>query len=1054
MKAILFFDIKAYLRNYFSYLALAILFAMGLFAGYQFNLSVGEGIYLNSAYTIGFMTGFLSLSIVFIATILGSQLLFKEWDARFEMLLFTTPLRKNNYLLGRLLAYLLLVLSCFTVLYAGFVIAQNSRRGVEIQHGLYVIRYLYAYVLFGIPNTILVGTLLFFIALRTQRKMLLVLGGLLLYILYMVLLVFSNSPFMNASLPQSEWAQQVSALADPFGLSSYFFQARHFNVDQRNNQLVPLTDFLLLNRLLCLAISASMLASVFRLFSFSSGKTQRGFGNKRLINTNQLPVYNEMVIVQPVFAIANRVRAVLSFAKLDIRYVFKTIFLPASALLLLFYSGMEMYAEIEKGIRMPQKYVTSGLMASSIHENFHLLASLLVTYFVHELYWRSRATRFSLVENSTYYSSFKFAGHVLAMGLLILFFSVLMIAEGIVFQFCYEYPLIDYAAYAGVFLFNSLPLWILAILLLLINRVIQQRYVALAASVLFTLCFPSPLSTQFIRQPLLGFLNGYNGAWSDFTGYGVYANSFAQRLLFGASIVIALWVIAVFFLNRKRRMARLLSIVPCVLLAFFSGRQYMIGYIAKDRQLALANAAQYEKQYRKYQLLPSPTITAVKTQVDLYPNERRYTIRGTYTLRNQSQKEITQILLGFPERFKIEKALFSFGHQQCSIKERNTEIVLKKQMLPNDTALLEFTMSYRWWPVNGHDPVNAIMENGSFMRISRYYPSFGYRSGEEVQDQEQRKLFELGPATASRKLETPNENLQDFIQLDMMVSTAAEQTVVGTGELQKQWTQNGRNYFQFKSANIPFRFALASASYKIKSATHRGIPLNIYYHPLHHQNTDALLQHARLALDYCEDNFGAYPFASVSFAEISSFSRGFNATAYPSVIFMNEALAFNANIKADPFNDVINELAGHELAHFWWGNNQLSPDEREGAAFLTESFAMYTEMMLYKKKYGEQKMRERLKIHEQIYESEKGFSPPQALYRVTPENTHISYSRGAMVMVKISEILGEKRLNTILKEFLGKYKYPHRATTLDLLDHLRTNVQQEEYERLKELLTE
>src|SRR5690606_33685277 len=99
--------------------------------------------------------------------------------------------------------------------------------------------------------------------------------------------------------------------------------------------------------------------------------------------------------------------------------------------------------------------------------------------------------------------------------------------------------------------------------------------------------------------------------------------------------------------------------------------------------------------------------------------------------------------------------------------------------------------------------------------------------------------------------------------------------------------------------------------------------------------------------------------------------------------------------------DVINELAGHELSHLWWGNNQISPDDREGATVLTESLAMYTEMMLYKKMYGAEEMKERLKIHQQIYDNEKGLSENQPLYKVTDENIHISYSKGALVMAKL-----------------------------------------------------
>ena len=45
-------------------------------------------------------------------------------------------------------------------------------------------------------------------------------------------------------------------------------------------------------------------------------------------------------------------------------------------------------------------------------------------------------------------------------------------------------------------------------------------------------------------------------------------------------------------------------------------------------------------------------------------------------------------------------------------------------------------------------------------------------------------------------------------------------------------------------------------------------------------------------MDYCEANFGSYPFKTIRFAEISSFTKGFAATAYPATIYMVEDMIF------------------------------------------------------------------------------------------------------------------------------------------------------------------
>ena len=153
---------------------------------------------------------------------------------------------------------------------------------------------------------------------------------------------------------------------------------------------------------------------------------------------------------------------------------------------------------------------------------------------------------------------------------------------------------------------------------------------------------------------------------------------------------------------------------------------------------------------------------------------------------------------------------------------------------------------------------------------------------------------------------------------------------------------------------------------------------------------------------------------------------------------MKEDLAFHCNIKADKKQDVINELAGHEVAHFWWGNNQtINPDDRVGGVMLTETLAMYTELMLLKKMYGKKKAEETLAMHQQLFESEKGFNGDSPLILATPDMTHISYSKGAIVMYRLSELIGEDKVNEALRNFLTKNKYPNpKPISTDFLKEL------------------
>jgi hypothetical protein len=917
----------------------------------------------------------------------------------------------------------------------GFVIGQNLRTGSEIQHYFNFWYYFYPLLIFGGINCFVVCSFLFFISFSTNKKLLVVVGGLFLYVLYMIILVFSNSPFMAGSLPQSLEIQQLSALIDPFGMSSYFFEARTLSAQQKNEIIVSFSGYLLINRIIFLIISNLLLLLTYRLFSFSTFSQNKSKNRNKNQITSVSFTHNseQFTTAKSVFGISAGIKSVLSFAKIDLIYLFKSITIVAVSILLLFFVGMEMYAEIEKGIRLPQKYASSGLMSTTISENFHLFGMLIVIYFINDLYWRSHSSGFSLIEKSTYFSKSKLSGHFISINILLFFLTAILILEGLTFQLVYGYFHIDWNAYLGTILFNTFPLILFSAFMLLINDNIKNRFVALGVSVLAGLSFAGPVSKKIISYPLLRIFSDYKGVYSDFNGYGIYVAAFAERLLFGLGLILFLRLINEFIKTKKWNIKQIIFTIIILSIGIFTGNLFMKSYIPQNEDEKIAQSVQYEKKFKHYENLAQPTITDVITEIQLYPSDNSYKINGTYKLVNQTDKPINKILINFHHDLKIESAIFNTNSESKKIDQEVTEIPLHKPLQPGETANLDFKISYHWSAVNGHDSFNSIIENGSFMRISRYFPTFGYQANNEIEDEEKRAEFKLGKQSELKKLEAPEVFKKDFINLDMTVSTEKNQTAVGTGDLVQHYIKNNRKYFRYKAENIPFRFAVSSAKYQTKTTVYKGITINILYHEKHSENVNHLIENAKLTLDYCTQNFGKYPFKTVNFAEVSSFTKGFAATAYPSSIFMTEDMLFHANIHADKNQDVINELAGHELSHLWWGNSGIDPDDREGAVMLTETLAMYTEMMLYKKMHGKEKMMERIKVHQQIFDNEKGLSENQPLYKVTGENTHISYSKGAIIMVKLSELIGEDKVNTALRSFLLHNQYPKKPTSLDLL---------------------
>lgn len=1035
MGTIFFNDIRMTLQQKAAYGAMVVYLAIGFWVGYKFNISVGDNLAVNAPYSVGFMVGLMSLTIIFMATVLAFSALFKESDANFGLIVFSTPIRKRGFALMRFCSFFVLTLLGFLLLIVAYVIGLHAQSSSQMNTGFHLWHYLYPFALFGVTNTLLVCSILFFVAQKFQNKLLVAVTGLLLYIVYMVSMVFTNAPFMAQSLPQSLMAQQISSLVDIFGLSAYFFEAKDLTVAQRNLGVVPFSNFLLINRLGISLLSFGMLYWGVRALSFLP--IYKGKVEKKTIPLQMEHAHIPFMVTPTWFHPNTKWRAIASFIKIDMVYLFKSIALVAVSALLLFYVGMEMYGDIDMGIRMPQLYASSGLLAQTINSNFYFIGALVMVYFVNDIYWRSNASGFSIIQDTTYYAKEKWLGHMGSIVMLVGYLTGLMIFEALVFQVLFHYSVVDWQAYFGVVAFNTFPLLLLSFFLLLVNSISQKKSIALGISILVFLALATPISKSIITNPLLRFLSGYSGPYSDFLGYGPYLHSFLWRLVFGFALVIAFFITYRWLRSQERKAIKLLGVLACMLLGIISGLRFLDGYEKKDKDSELTERANYEKTYRSYQISPQPTISDVIAHIDLFPESQAYRIKGSYVIKNKQTRTIDSILLNVPKDFELVSLVYQHRNERHEIGTHISEIHLKEGMSPQDSATLAFELKYRWKPINGHESFNAILKNGSFLRISRFFPMFGYDAGREISDVEFRKTQGLGEATPLTPLEAKKIKVDDFIDLSMKISTSDDQIAIGTGELRKQWNSEGRNYFEYRAESIPFRFAVASATYASQEVDHDGIAIRVLYNPLHDHNVDHLIANTRLALSYCIQNFGPYPFRSVTFAEVSAFTKGFAGTAYPGVIFMTENMTFNANITTEQNQDVVNELAGHEVAHFWWGTNQIDPDYREGHAMLTESLAMYTEMMLYKQMHGKAKMMERVAIHQQIYDAEKGFYKESSLLKVNTENLYMAYSKGAVVFVELSELIGEQQLNLALKKFLKKYGHPNtKPISTDLLHEI------------------
>jgi ABC-2 type transport system permease protein len=1020
-----------------------------VFAVLGFLMGHGNGIlfpnvYINSPYSISYLTGLLSLVIVLPITIIVAQSILRETDAKFDALIYATSVSKFNYLASRFLALaaipaLILIASTF-----GIFCGHLTNTLPADKTGEYLlINYLWPFLVLGIPNILLCVSILCSVAWITKNKLVIYISGLLIYILYFLASIFSNSPLIAGSTPVSNETMSIFSKVDPFGMAAYFEQTRFFTSLQRNTEQLQLRDNFLLNRLIWLVFSIGLISYSYFRFSF------RKINQRNKLAKIEVHHHDGAISYYPVATevgtLKQNLQALKSFITIEISSILKGIPFKIVIILWMALFGIELSNEIKGDIRIGENFADTGLIINTIAQLLPTFALLVTLFYSSELLWRSKAVKFDSVEKATPTNGLiVLASKFISLAFIPFFLIALSELIGLAFQIFNQPATIDLKLYFLLFYSIGIPLLCCIALAILIQSLFKGKYSGLLVASIILLISSTAVGKMIgIDHQLLRFGSPLEVEYFDMNGFGAYLMAFNWYNCYYAAGIFFLYIIFSFKnFQDKKFYFKVASVSAIVWLAFG-------GYIFYQTNIRYENLTSketnnrkqaYEEKYKKYENLISPIVTAVKMNVDLFPSENRYEVSGSYVLANHSSKPIDSVLLYTHPLTKL-KNIHIPNTERTTNDEVNhhTWYIFKQPLKPGDSISMDFKFSSGWSAFRGHTPFNSIIDNGSFMRISNYFPSFGYKNENEIGNSIERKKRGMKPQNDIPSLESPIATPYDaeFISLDAVISTNMEQTAISSGDLIHKWTKANRNYFHYRtSAPIPFRFAISSAIYKVKRSTYHNIPVEVYYDSRHGVNANELLNEAKRTLAYCETNFGKYPHPTVRFAEISAFAEGFAATAYPGVIYMKENASFYTKLHTKDING-ITMLAGHELSHQWWGASTLVPTYRQGGWILTETMANYTELMLYRKKFGQDLAIAEVRKHLNQYLSIRSFSKEMPLYKTAYNTPHLPYDKGIAVMHQLASILGENRLNVALKNLLLHYSYPHIApTSLNLLNEL------------------
>jgi ABC-2 type transport system permease protein len=1010
----------------------------------------------NAPVVVAQLLGTFSLVSMFVVTIFIAGAVLRDSEVGIADMLFATPMNKRDYLGGRFAAGLVACLAIFAAVIVGMMLGPLMPWVDSARVGPFAGRaYLWGLGVLVVPNLLFIGALLMLLASTTRSIMLVYVGVLAFFVLWIVAGKFTSDI-------DNEW---IAVLIDPFGIRALGRATRYFSTAESNAGLPAFASYILANRVLWTGVALALFGLTLALFKPQrAGTGKRRFG-KAKAQAAAAPVPSHLALprIAPRFTSGTRWIQCWHIFAFDAAAVFRSV--PFLVMLLfgvlnLVGSGSQMGKMFGTDV-----YPMTHLMLELLNSSFSFFLVIIITFYAGELIFKERQAKIADVSDAMPVPNWApLVAKSLALAGVVLAFLLAGVLAAIGIQLARGGAPLEPLLYLKGVLLTGLPFILMGLTAIVLQVVTNNKFVGYLLMIVL-----------MVSQVVMGVMhldhNLYNVAglprtpYSDMNGYGHFIAGWSWFALYwslflAAALIVAqaFWVRGLSFAWRDRvrtagtRLKGSAGVALALCMLAFAGvggwifhntntlAHYEAGNVGMDKQ------ALYEKSYRQYKDLPHPKITDVRAAVDIYPDERRVAIKGSYVLQNKTAQPLDTLRLQLnPD---VQTTLSGLPAHRVTLDDKKlgfTIIKLAQALPPGGRLPLDFAVDVRRPGFRNNGEADTINLNGTFFNNRAFFPQIGYQPGQELTDRNERRKRGLGEPVRMAKLEDKAAQANtmfganaDWIDFETVVSTSDKQVALAPGTLQKSWTENGRHYYQYKMDRkmMPF-FAYLSADWQVKKGDWHGVPIEIYHDRKHGYNVDRMIAATQKSLDYYTTQFTPYQHGQVrilEFPNYASFAQSFAGT-----IPFSESIGFIADLRKKEDIDYVFYVTAHEMAHQWWGH-QVTAANVQGSSMLIESLAQYSALMVMEKEYGPHQMRRFLRYELDRYLSSRGGEAIEELplYRVENQQ-YIHYRKGSLVFYRLRDEIGEAALNRALKRFLVDKGYQESpfTTSAELLAYIR-----------------
>lgn len=976
----------------------------------------------------------------------------RDHDRATVELFFTTPVGRLAWLCGRfaggticaLLAGLAGLLGTLTGTFMPWI---DPARLAPVD----VTPYIVSFAVLVAPNLLVSCAISFAVAAMTRSQAWTF--AVALFVVIYETVVFN----LNAQGGMPSWA----ALLEPMGGLAIANTTQYWTVAELNT-LLPVTAVLMANRAIWLAIG---LGTVLLTLGRVRLELPKQAGPTRLRRWWSSQLARTAPAVAPAayagrFSARDTLAQFVSQFRMDLRAVVLT---PLFALILAFTAVStlsEFSANVDSLGGLPL-HPTTGLMLGFFRFGLLQFVLLILVYYSATLVFREREHRLAEIVGAAPHPDWVPAvSKTLTLGASVTLMLLVSMATLMTLQLLAGHRDLEPGVYLqGLFVYNGFYFYMLCVLAVVVQVISPGKWsgMVLLLTVLIALVSLEELGLEHV---LYGFRIPF-AIYSDMNGFGhfrlptvsliVYWGLFCVLLLVAGHLLYPRGAVTGVVARLRDASVRftprlmLASSAVAALFAAAGGWIYWNTNVINQYETAasrLQARAEYERRYGAWKSRPAPAFSDITMEVDLYPAERRLESRGRATLINRKDAAISELVISTDPRLRIDALTLeraSVTHEDSALGVR---VFRLQEPLPSGGSMrMEWTATRlnRGFLNSGSD--NEIVANGTYVTLQTIVPWPAYDDERELTDSGERRRTGLPPAPRLPKLGDPawlntlGFGVDGRTDLHVVFSTAADQTAVAPGALQRQWEENGRRYFEYEMERPSWpAIGFVSARYTVARGTWNDVSLEVYHDAKHPWNAPIMVDTARQSLEYFSREFAPYPLHSFRILEYPRYRTA--AQALAGMTAYSESAGFLTDLSGWASLDY---ATVHELAHQWWGGFAYGA-KMQGRQMLNETMAQYSTLMIFKQQHDPRWLRRVLaRTHQSYLDARSRESVAEQPLMYTEDQGNISYNKGALVMFALEELIGTERMHQALRNYLDKFgfKGPPYPTSRDLVNELR-----------------